>query len=183
MLCAAMLFTACGGGKKEEAENKPKETTAPVLAATGNPADELINDYMKLKDALVKDSLGLVNEAAKKISDATLPDSAKLKAIPEAMRANFTSLNSEIHARVSILATANDLKMKRTIFKEMTPSVRHMVEKYGSKTTVVYQQHCPMAFDNTGASWLSMETKIRNPYLPKTMLKCGLVEDTVRAKN
>lgn len=183
LMFAALFLVSCGGGKKEAAENKPKENPAPVMAATGNPADELISDYMQLKEALVKEDTAQLNDATRKIKELTAPGSEKIKSIPDSLRSGFASLSSEIRARTSMLGEAPDLKIKRSIFKEMTTSVRNMVEKFGSKNTVVYQQHCPMAFDNTGASWLSMETKIRNPYLPKTMLKCGVVEDTVKAKN
>lgn len=183
MLAAALFFISCSNSKKEEPGNNPKETPAPTVAATGNPADEVINEYMLLKDALVKEDMALVNNAAQKISSATEPGSEKINSIPDSLRSGYSSISSEIHSRIKALASAPDLKVKRTIFKDMTSSVRRLVENHGSKSTVIYQQHCPMAFDNTGASWLSMETKIRNPYLPKTMLKCGRVEDTVKAKN
>lgn len=183
MLAAALFFISCSNSKKEEAENKPKENPAPVVAATGNPADEVIGEYMLLKDALVKEDLAQVNDAAQKISGATEPGSEKIKSIPDSLRSGYNSISSEIHSRIKALASAPDLKVKRTIFKDMTSSFRRLAENHGSKNMVIYQQYCPMAFDNTGANWLSMETKIRNPYLPKTMLKCGKVEDTVKAKN
>ena len=43
----------------------------------------------------------------------------------------------------------------------------------------VYLQHCPMADDNNGASWLSKEKEIRNPYFGARMLKCGSVEEVI----
>lgn len=177
---AALFLASCGGSKQEDP--KPKDTPPVVMAVTGNPADNIISLYIQLKDALVKDSLPMVNEAAKNVSENTKPDSAQLKAIDPAKQPGYTSLCSEIHARVGMLADAKDLQMKRTIFKEMTPSLKKLSEQYGSGKTPVYEQYCPMAFNNTGATWLSLETKIRNPYLPKTMLKCGMVQDTLKQK-
>ena len=42
-----------------------------------------------------------------------------------------------------------------------------------------YVQHCPMAFDNAGANWLSEESAIRNPYFGDAMLTCGSTIDTL----
>jgi hypothetical protein len=36
-----------------------------------------------------------------------------------------------------------------------------------------------MAFNNDGASWLSNSSIINNPYLPKIMLNCGEVRDSI----
>jgi Cu(I)/Ag(I) efflux system membrane fusion protein len=46
----------------------------------------------------------------------------------------------------------------------------------GSK---VYQQYCPMAFNNAGAAWLSNSTEIVNPYFGEKMLHCGDLRDSV----
>jgi Cu(I)/Ag(I) efflux system membrane fusion protein len=49
-----------------------------------------------------------------------------------------------------------------------------VVERYGVNG-VVWHQYCPMAFDNTGATWLNRREQIENPYLPETMAGCGEV--------
>ena len=43
----------------------------------------------------------------------------------------------------------------------------------------VYQMHCPMAFENTGASWLQDNEDLINPYFGDMMLKCGTVEAVI----
>ena len=44
----------------------------------------------------------------------------------------------------------------------------------------LYIQHCPMADENKGADWLSMEKEILNPYFGKSMLTCGEVTGTIK---
>ncbi|MFX4520371.1 hypothetical protein ABTA72_19455, partial [Acinetobacter baumannii] len=44
---------------------------------------------------------------------------------------------------------------------------------------VVYHEYCPMAFNDQGATWLSNSSDIKNPYLPKKMLHCGEVKDSI----
>lgn len=40
----------------------------------------------------------------------------------------------------------------------------------------LYQMHCPMAFNNQGASWLQATEQLRNPYFGPAMLTCGTLE-------
>ena len=40
----------------------------------------------------------------------------------------------------------------------------------------LYVQYCPMANDDKGATWVSMEEEIINPYFGDMMLHCGNVE-------
>jgi len=44
---------------------------------------------------------------------------------------------------------------------------------------IIYLEHCPMAFNQTGANWLSNTPDIKNPYIPKKMIDCGEVLDTL----
>ena len=53
------------------------------------------------------------------------------------------------------------------------------IAAFGIDDKMVYVQHCPMAFDNKGADWLSFDSEIRNPYFGDKMMKCGITKDTL----
>jgi hypothetical protein len=42
----------------------------------------------------------------------------------------------------------------------------------------LYLIHCPMAFNDQGADWISDEAKVLNPYFGDEMLHCGKVKST-----
>lgn len=44
----------------------------------------------------------------------------------------------------------------------------------------LYLQHCPMANNAKGASWLSAEQEIRNPYFGAAMLRCGEIIEVIK---
>ena len=44
----------------------------------------------------------------------------------------------------------------------------------------VYIQFCPMADNNKGAYWISLEEEVRNPDYGEAMLTCGEVRDTLK---
>ena len=51
------------------------------------------------------------------------------------------------------------------------------VERFGAPDGIALSVfHCPMAFDNRGASWLARKGPLLNPYFGAMMLRCGRVE-------
>jgi len=54
------------------------------------------------------------------------------------------------------------------------------VRAFGSQEKPVYVQHCPMAFNDRGADWLAYEDQILNPYFGDQMLRCGVVQDSIK---
>jgi hypothetical protein len=44
---------------------------------------------------------------------------------------------------------------------------------------LIYYNYCPMAFNDQGANWLSNSPEIRNPYIPKKMITCGEIKDSI----
>lgn len=51
----------------------------------------------------------------------------------------------------------------------------------GGDATVLYQVHCPMAFDDRGADWLQNGSDIANPYFGAAMFGCGFVVQPIGA--
>jgi Cu(I)/Ag(I) efflux system membrane fusion protein len=71
-------------------------------------------------------------------------------------------------------AKAEDMEKARRAFWRVSDQILAMERVYGHAGAVVYyRHHCPMAFDNTGAPWLSDSDDIRNPYFGDQMLTCG----------
>jgi Cu(I)/Ag(I) efflux system membrane fusion protein len=80
----------------------------------------------------------------------------------------------------SAVASAGDLKARRTAFKPLSDALIARIREDGTDAVGnAWVVHCPMAFGNTGADWLSAEPKIRNPYFGDAMLTCGTVTATL----
>lgn len=77
------------------------------------------------------------------------------------------------------IAQNEDLSAQRTAFSDLSAAVEELVE--GSVASgEIYKQYCPMAFEGSGAYWLSSSQEVRNPYFGEKMLKCGRVEETIQ---
>ncbi len=147
---------ACSNGSTEsrtDTSNKTQEST--VSQQPG-----VLDIYMQLKDAFVK-------------SDAA---TAKTSAQALVVALKSKQMSSQLIEAAGTIAASDDLKAQRTAFKSLTDGLIEVL-KSNDEEEGIYVQYCPMAFDNTGANWLSNSEEIRNPYFGDMMLKCGKVEE------
>jgi Cu(I)/Ag(I) efflux system membrane fusion protein len=77
------------------------------------------------------------------------------------------------------IKTATDVEEQRKQFGFLSDVLITTIDAFGSTGEPVYVQFCPMAFDNEGADWLSLEKEIKNPYFGDKMMKCGILKDTL----
>ena len=84
--------------------------------------------------------------------------------------------------KIKEIMNKKDIKSKRVSFYELSKSLIKELKNKSIETKEgqdIYIQFCPMAMNNKGAIWLSAEYNVLNPYYGKTMLKCGVVRDTI----
>lgn len=67
----------------------------------------------------------------------------------------------------------------RVLFGEFSTAYVQVAKTFKLTDETLYIQHCPMAFDNTGADWISSDSAILNPYFGASMLKCGSVKEKI----
>jgi hypothetical protein len=157
MICTALLslgLMACSNGKTEESAKDQ------VAMNTVEQTISVIDTYMVLKDALVKTDANTAKTAALQLSTALKTENMD---------------NSLIEA-ANAIADTDDVKEQRTQFKTVTDGLIASLKTNGSDKGI-YVQYCPMAFDNTGANWLSLSEEILNPYFGDMMLRCGKVTE------
>lgn len=157
VLALTVMMAACGEKKTMEATESMAEVAETPQSASKQGA---IQDYMALKDAFVNTAVEAAKSAAEKLVNS-------LKA------ENMDDVTIEA---ASIIATSNDIEEQRAAFKTITDNMVTNLKNSGTEAGV-YVQYCPMAFDNTGASWLSLSEEIKNPYFGDKMLTCGKVEE------
>jgi len=78
------------------------------------------------------------------------------------------------------VADASDIKTRRREFKALSDALIAAIREHGIDAVGnAYVVHCPMAFGDTGADWLSAKPEILNPYYGDAMLTCGTIEDVL----
>ena len=136
--------------------------------------NDLANEYLNLKDAFV-----LTNDKT-----ATKSVLFFLKAL-EKMDMSLVKGDAhlywmqqlkvfEIHGKK--ISELNDIEIQRKQFQFVSDALINSIQAFGTEGKALYKQHCPMAFDNSGADWISDEKNIRNPYFGDKMMTCGITK-------
>ena len=182
ILCSFPLFMLACSNKDE----KPKSVDVPQSALTQSANSEafnksfsiLLSNYYALKDAFIKEDT--VNIAANAKALMIACDSLKLgelkadAAIVETAKMNNQNLKDELKG----LQGEAGLLNKRKSFQMATSDMYDLLRVVKYDQAIVYMQHCPMAFENRGADWLSNTSDVANPYIPG-MDGCVEVKDSV----
>ena len=132
--------------------------------------NDLIGQYLRIKDALVATDAEEAANAAKNLKNILLNEKNIL--------VDLRNLNIIIEEIID----NKDIKSKRVSFYELSKSLIKELKNKSIETKEgqdIYIQFCPMAMNNKGAIWLSTEYNVLNPYYGETMLKCGVVRDTI----
>ena len=139
--------------------------------------DVLYEKYLELKTALVASDPVASKKAGLNMSKHLGMVSSK-SLVGEAMEVWKTMETDLISGLAQIDAVEEDVEAIRLGFEIVSDAMITIVQSFDLGRTI-FVQHCPMAFDDKGASWLSDENGILNPYFGDKMLRCGWVETII----
>jgi Cu(I)/Ag(I) efflux system membrane fusion protein len=143
----------------------------------GPPAESIRSLVMatyRLNSALVEEDISKAEQAAAGLDDA----SAKLRE---------TEMPTELAQTIKALAESvegfdglGDVEKYRSQLDLLSQSLIDLLQNaHVEDLGAVYRAYCPMAFDNRGASWITPEEIVLNPYFGDRMLRCGSIEETL----
>jgi Cu(I)/Ag(I) efflux system membrane fusion protein len=142
-----------------------------------NQLKDAFNDYIKLKDALVKDASNNVVTESKRLIANLSKIEMKLLTNKEAHN-HWMSIEKEIKASAVSISNTSKIKEQRKYFINLSLYFTNAIKVFGINEKV-YSQFCPMADSNKGAYWLSKEKQVLNPYYGDSMLTCGSVKQVI----
>ncbi|MFZ1728896.1 MAG: DUF3347 domain-containing protein [Bacteroidota bacterium] len=140
----------------------------------------LFDRYDAITKALVASDPKAVPDAVK--TARTALEGVDVSLLSEAMRPRWAEQSQSLRKTLDAIAATRDLEKQRERYSELSNVLYETMKHYGVEGSTVYWQHCPMAFDDKGANWLSPLKEIRNPYFGSKMLKCGTVKEELTAE-
>ncbi len=123
--------------------------------------------YLKLKDALVADDTSAASQAAEQAYEA-LSATAGGDA--------WDGILKMLEAIVNNKEIENQRDHFVLLNERLIPYYQGAATSFRQK---LYIQRCPMANQDQGANWISLEEEVRNPYFGDMMLRCGSVIDSI----
>lgn len=155
-----------------------KETTKPSTTeskpnAQGSNAviNEVVVNYLKLKNALTKDDTKEAANAGNAIV-ATL-SKLDMKSLSTTQMKSYMDIADDAKENAEhIGANAGKLDHQREHFALLSKDIADLIKAFGSSLKL-YQDFCPMYDDGKGAIWISELKEIKNPYFGTKMIGCG----------
>ena len=138
-----------------------------------NETDKLLQSYFGIQGALADDSPTDATSAARAGLKQLSAIPAEALAAPSAL--TWKGLASQMDSSLQAIAKAEGIESARAEFQKLSKTTDELVRRFGTANLPVYEHYCPMAFDDTGGSWLQADEELLNPYFGATMLHCGEV--------
>jgi hypothetical protein len=154
--------------------NQSDTTTTSIVMAADFSIKEVVNNYLKLKNALTKDD----SKTAAIAGQAIAANLAALDAnsLPAAQKKAYTDVANDAKEHSEhIGANAGKLDHQREHFDMLSKDVNDLIKTFGAGQKL-YLDFCPMYNEGKGATWISETKEIKNPYYGSKMLTCGSVK-------
>lgn len=138
-----------------------------------NTFGDLLQIYLELKDALVASDPDQTQKLAQKGAGMA----STISGLP--MDGMGKSHMSQLAIQFKDMASKSDLEGQRDVFVLLSQNMIQVGQQMQGLNVKLYVQQCPMANQNNGANWLSLDKEVKNPYYGEAMLKCGSVVSVI----
>jgi membrane fusion protein, copper/silver efflux system len=145
-------------------QSEASESIAPFTAQEDSMMRVLVQPYLTLKDELVRSDTQAASASAKEML-VLLSDK------------KYAFSRSNLKPLLESIQNTDDIEEQRELFRLISNEMIQWASTTQSVSSKLYVQFCPMANNNKGASWLSTQEEIRNPFYGDAMLTCGSVVD------
>ena len=134
---------------------------------------EGLSTYFEMKDALVNSNHERVIYFTNQLLESF--DKADVSLLNDEQ----TKLFTDSRMMIEQIGSSSTIDMQRKYFITLNNSMVDLTLQLQKVAQPIYVQKCPMANENNGAIWLSLQQEVKNPYYGSMMLKCGSVIDVV----
>ena len=194
LFCLIVLaVAACNEPDKQAAKPVEAGTPTPLFIskntdAFNQPFEHLLTTYYALRDVFVEYDTTQINMISRELSaDAGSLQLGELK--PDStgiQQKDAKKWTDAVKAAAGQIAGQKNFEQKQKAFETVSDALYALTRTVKYDKEKLYHQHCPMAFNNKGASWISNSSQIVNPYMGKkhpkyrsAMLECGDIPDSL----
>lgn len=135
------------------------------------------SQYLFIKNGLAGDNTQEAKTGANQLISALKKFDKSLFTAQQ--KKEFDKHTDDIKDQLEAIISGNNIAAQRASFSMLSQHIYEMVKMFGTDK-VMYYDHCPMAFNNKGAMWLSETKEIKNPYFGSDMLTCGTVQEIIQ---
>jgi hypothetical protein len=164
----------CGMKLTELVTNKEVEKIMEVEIIKSESSfsmDLILDDYLKLKNALTNDDSKLASEAGKDLQ-ATL-QKVKTDKIEVELQKQYVSIADAAKQHAALISeNGGKIDSQRKDFALLSAEMHNLIKMFKTDKKL-YQDYCPMYDQGKSGYWISEIKGIQNPYYGSEMLTCG----------
>lgn len=174
----SMMNPNGGGSNSNPANLYTSVQKLDISNSAKNVLNPLYVSYFFLKDALTQDNFEKAQKAGddldKKLSqvDMTLFDGESRK--------TWMNYSNSLNKELQHVLHFQNIEELRKAFIDISKAMIGITKTFNPHSKPIYIQFCPMADNNKGADWLSLEKEVVNPYFGASMLSCGEVKEEIK---
>jgi Cu(I)/Ag(I) efflux system membrane fusion protein len=170
------------GAVMEEHDHSAIGTTADMesvelLDAQQSEVSEVLQDYIKLKDALVASENDKAAQHARNMEEKI--EQVGMAAMSGAAHKRWMDILPKLKSSLKEINSKANIDAQRKAFVSLSKAIVDVAQSFGPFDEPVYVLYCPMADDDAGAQWLSASEEVLNPYYGDSMLRCGEVKEKI----
>ena len=159
----------------DEKINSPSKK--PLPQKVENDLKKHLNYYLKIKEALVdSDSVSAAKFAKELVG---FNQKFRFNELEKSKEDEWLKLLSSFFEHARNISKTMNLEKQRAEFYLLSNDLIELLKMSKEINDPLYVQHCPMANNDQGADWISLEKEVKNPYYGDKMLKCGFVKDKI----
>lgn len=147
-----------------------EETSVDYLAP-------VFSNYFALKDGLVESNASSTSSQATKLLASI--DQVKMSELGQKEHVVWMQIKTTLIEDARTISKTSNLEKQREAFIRLSEKMYELA-KSADLEQPVYYEFCPMANEGKGATWLSKENVVKNPYYGSMMLSCGKVTETIK---
>lgn len=137
----------------------------------------VFTDYFSLTEQLANDDFQQAQQSARALKESL--GKVDMRAFSGDAHAIWMDHLASLEKATEDVGSYQSIEALRIAFIGISNAMIALAHSFGSPDETIYLQHCPMADNDKGADWLSLQKEIRNPYFGDMMLKCGETKDTI----
>lgn len=159
-----------GAMKMEMNSQLMNKETKPVPAEFRSQLNNVVQEYLKLKDGLVISDKSKVSSFAGKVQNEL--KNVDMTLVKGELHTTWMKHLEKIDSSIKELKQSQNIEAQRAAFLTLSSILIESVKTFGLPG-VIYQQYCPMTDGGKGGYWLSESEEIANPYFGDQMHNCG----------
>ena len=161
----------------EKATTEPAKEAATTEASQATfSINEIVSNYLALKNALTKDDTKGAASAAKTLYATFI--AVNVNSIDANKKKEYLDIADDAKEHAEHIGdNGGNIPHQREHFVLLSKDISDLIKTFGA-TQKLYQDYCPMADEGKGAIWISEIKDIKNPYQGSKMLTCGSVKKT-----